>query len=135
MHPTSTPPAGPDLSALLADGASPERAVPPDLQRRFEARWSALRHLGFDLEVRRDSLRVFHRERRFEAVIELSGDDDLGEKRELFRTLRASFGNTAERWFPKLVQCSPAVTAPYLALKDVLDVCQALRRSRRGRAA
>jgi hypothetical protein len=135
MHPTTTPPAVPDLSALLADGAHPGRTVPIDLQRRFEARWSALRDLGFELEVRRDSLRVSHRERRFEAIIELSGDDDLGEKRELFRALRATFGNAAERWFPKLVQCSPAVTAPYLALKEVLDVCQALRRSRRGRAA
>ncbi len=114
----------PDLTPL-----APGATVPEAVRRRFEDQWQALTDLGFSLEVRADSLVVRHPERGFEATIELTRPDDLGERRELYRALRRAFGGRLERWLPQLVQASQPVTRPYQSLKNQVEVCQALRRS------
>ncbi len=121
----------PDLSVLLPVGADLPMVVPDSARERFEICWGALRGLGFDVEVRKASLRVRHPERGFDRVIHLSGEDDLGEKRALFQDLRAAFGGAVERWLPGLVQSSPTVTIPYLGLKQLVEICQAVRNIRR----
>ncbi len=118
----------PDLSALFPDDPEEAGKVPEAARARFETHWRALRDLGFHVQLRKDALVVHHPDRGFEMEIQLSREDDLGEKRELFRALREAFGGPVERWFPKLVQSSPAVTRPYQSLKELVEVCQAVRR-------
>ncbi|MFU8856349.1 MAG: hypothetical protein ACNA8S_05010 [Deferrisomatales bacterium] len=125
----------PDLTVLLPEGSPASPVVPEDVRRRFGTCWRALRDQGFDIEVRRNSVRVRHAGQGFERVIQLSGEDDLGEKRELFRALRSAFGGLVERWLPHVVQPSPTVTWPYLNLKQVIEICQGVRALRRRSAA
>lgn len=122
----------PDLTALFPDGPEETGKVTEAARGRFEVHWRALRELGFHVFLRKDAILVRHPGRGFEMEIQLSSEDDLGEKRELFRALRANFGGPVERWFPKLVQSSPAVTRPYQSLKELVEVCQAVRRKVQG---
>lgn len=132
MPVSATPDArAPDLRALFPDDPEEAEKVPEAARGRFEAHWQALRDLGFHVLLRKDALVVRHPGRGFEMEIQLSREDDLGEKRELFRALRATFGSPMERWLPILVQSSPAVTRPYQSLKGLVEVCQAVRRKAR----
>jgi len=105
------------------------RALTPAEQERLSTHWTSLRERGFEVTLRRDSIEICHPKRGFETVVQLSGEDDLGERREVFRALRAAFGSVTERWFPRLVQSSTAVTRPYQDIKEIVEICQALRRS------
>jgi len=113
----------------LPPGLDPAILTPGD-RDRLVCHWHSLQERGFALTPHRDSLEIRHPQRAFEAVVQLTDSDDLGERRELFRTLRAAFGGWAERWFPGLVQSSPAVADAYQDIKEVVEVCQTLRRRR-----
>jgi len=133
MKDTATPGAqAPDLNVLLPDGPGAAGKVTAAARQRFEAQWRALRDLGFQVQLRKDALCVHHPDRGFDMEVQLSRGDDLGERRELFRTLRAAFGTPLERWLPKLVQSSPAVTRPYQSLKEMVEVCEEVRRKAQG---
>ncbi|MHB8767205.1 MAG: hypothetical protein ACYDA8_23085 [Deferrisomatales bacterium] len=110
-------------------GPAPETTHPfsPDELDRLTAHWDRLEALGFELEVRRDSLRVQNRAGGYETVIQLSRGDDLGERRALHRSLRAAFGSASDRHLAWLFQPSRAITDPCDALRGVVEVCQAVR--------
>lgn len=127
-----THPALQHLAALLPPGETrPEAFCPEAALRRLEEHWGRLQGLGFELGIRAGSLQVRHGNRGFETVLHFGGPDDLGERRQLFAALKATFGGFRDR-FPWLWQPSPAVTVPYESLKAIAEVCQAVRtKSRR----
>ena len=115
------------LATFLPEGAAPAAAIDARTAARFGARWAELQELGFELEVGRDALRVRHRDRGFQTVIQLSHDNDLGERRALFQALKSRFGRTTDRFFSWLFQPSPAVSLVYESLREVIEICQDLR--------
>ncbi|MBI5018526.1 MAG: hypothetical protein HZB55_23965 [Deltaproteobacteria bacterium] len=122
------------LAPLLPTGSPTSKDLcPPEALRRLDDHWSRLEGLGFLLEIRPGALRVRHRTVSFESVLHFGGQDDLGERRQLFASLKAAFGGLRDR-FPWLWQPSPAVTTPYESLKAVADVCETVR-SRRSRSS
>ena len=116
------------LAPMLPEGASPQETLDDATARKLRANWAQLVGMGFDLELRRDSLAVRHRTQRFETVVQFSHENDLGERRALFRSLKAAFGKMTDRFFPWLFQPSAAVSAPYDRLKEVISIWQALRK-------
>jgi hypothetical protein len=119
------------LGPVLPEGQDPRDALDDDTAHRLRANWEQLEEMGFDLELRRDSLRVQHRTRRFETVIQLSHENDLGERRALYRELRSAFGRITDRLFSWVLQPSRSVVVPYEGLKEVISICQSLRKGLR----
>jgi hypothetical protein len=116
------------LTPVLPEGQLAQKALDDEAARRLHSHWERLAAMGFDLELRRDSLRVQHRNRRFETVIHLSHEKDLGERRALFRALKSAFGRVTDRLFSWAFQPSSAVAAPYESLREVISICQSVRR-------
>lgn len=114
------------LAGLLAHIAP--AAITSADRSRLAARWTSLRERGFEITPRRDSLEIRHARRAFETVVHLSDPDDLGERRQVFRALRSAFGTWAERWLPWLVQPSPSIAGTYRDIKEIVEICQSLRR-------
>jgi hypothetical protein len=107
----------------------------PAEKERFSLHWESLEQQGFQTALRRDFVEIRHPQRGFEAVVQLSDADDLGERREVFRALRTAFGTLTERWLPWLVQSSPTVTRAYQDIREIVEICQALRRPGAPRAS
>lgn len=119
------------LAPIVPQFADPRAGLSEEAVRRLLDHWATLEHMGFELELRRDSLRVQHRNRGFETVIQLSHEDDLGERRALYRDLRDSFGRVTDRLFSWLFQPSPSVMRPYESLREIVALCQRVRQSQR----
>lgn len=126
LHPSQGDSSPAALQLPLANLA-PATPTPGDRDRLL-SHWQSLRELGFELTLHRDSLEVRHPGCAFEALVQFTFADDLGELREVFRALRAAFGGRAERWMPWLVRSSPTVAAAYQDVKEIVQICQTLRR-------
>jgi hypothetical protein len=119
------------LAPILPAGAPSEKTLRGEAAGRLAHHWARLQEMGFQLELRKDSLAVHHGGRGFEHVVQLSHPDDLGERRALFNAVKASFGRLSDRFFPWLFQPSPDVTRSYESLKEVISTCQAIRQQAR----
>jgi len=115
------------LAPFLPEGAASGAVLDAHTADRFGARWAQLQDLGFELDVGRDSLQVRHRDRGFQTVIQLSHENDLGERRALFQALKNAFGRTTDRFFSWIFQPSPAVSLAYDSLREIIEICQDLR--------
>ncbi|GAB6063869.1 hypothetical protein [Deferrisoma palaeochoriense] len=115
------------LRAFLPPGQEWERAVPAEVLAEARRHLERLSGAGFELEPGRALLRIRNPGAGFVFTAHLSHRDDLGERRELFRALRARFGTPAERWLPWLFAASPRVAEPYESLRYLLELCQDLR--------
>ncbi len=115
------------LAPLVPTGVDPAGLLTPADHERLARGWAQLEARGFSIEVRTRCLRVRNGNGGFDAVIHLSGPEDLGELRRLFRQLRHRLGTWRDRWLPGLFRASPGVAVTYTALRDVIGPCQRLR--------
>ncbi len=115
------------LAPLVPRGVDPAGLLAPADHERLVRAWIQLEAQGFSIEVRTRCLRVRNGNGGFDAVIHLTGPEDLGELRKLFRQLRHRFGTWRDRWLPGMFRASPGVAATYTALRDVIGPCQRLR--------
>lgn len=122
-----TPAVDTKLAPVLPEGIDSTGVLDEATEDRFRANWTQLERMGFELEVRRNSLQVRHRDRKFETVIQLTQEDDLGERRALYQSLRVAFGRATDRYFSWMFQPSHSVTAPYESFKEIISICQAVR--------
>ena len=114
------------LEPLVGQSQVSERLCTRETLAQLDWHWDRLANLGFDLELDRDSLSVHNRDAGFQAVIQLSGQDDLGQRRELFQKLNQALGGFWSRlsW---LMRPGPSVTIPYESLKAIIAACQSIR--------
>lgn len=112
-------------------GFDPSDFLVTDKRDRLAAHWDRLQGLGFELEIEHDRLRVHHGNRGFDAVIHLSHPADLGERRQLFESLKHAFGKPSDRFLSWILRPSQAVTLPYESLREVIALCQDARETAR----
>jgi hypothetical protein len=119
------------LAPLLPGETDPGKILDGRAAQRFSARWAQLEDMGFELNVGRASVQVRHRGTGFETVIQLSHENDLGEKRALFRALKRAFGRTTDRFFSWIFLPSPPVSLAYESLREIIEICQSVRAKHR----
>ncbi len=124
----------PLLRPLLAPGAEPLDAVPAPVIEELRTHLTRLGDLGFRVEVGRSQVRIRNPARGFVTVVHLSQADDLGERRDLFRRLRARFGTFWDRYLPWLFATSRQVAEPYESLRVLIERCQEVREGSRSAA-
>ena len=121
----------PLLRPLLPPGVDPLDVVPAPVLQELRTQLTRLRDLGFRVEAGRSQVRIRNPAQGFVTVVHLSQADDLGERRDLFRRLRARFGTFWDRHLPWLFAASPRVAEPYQSLRVLIERCQEVRESSR----
>ncbi len=119
------------LQPLLPDGVDPLDVLPPGAIEELRTHLTRLQSLGFRVDVGRSQVRIRNPGRGFVTVVHLSQADDLGERRALFRRLRARFGTPWDRYLPWLFAASRQVAEPYQSLKVLIERCQEVREKTR----
>ena len=89
---------------------------------RLSENWAVLEAMGFQLELKPNSLRAVHREKAFETAFSLTGADEPGIWQAVYEDMRRAFGGFADRYFSWILQSSDEVTKPYRCLKEVVGV-------------
>lgn len=89
--------------------------------------WHALSALGFELSLSPNALWVQHNGSGFCTAIQLSEQDDMGERRALYIKLRSRLGTFCDKIFGAIFLPSDKVMGPYKCLGAVIAVCQEIR--------